>query len=138
LILFTLPQTDTLGFSFRPWKSAESIADGPAILKYLKETASEFGIDKKIRYNQMVSSADWNSQEAKWYVNIDIKDPSTAETVSTKQMSCKFLYFCAGYYSYAKGFQAELPGMEKFKGKFIHPQQWPRGFDYSGKKVSSL
>src|SRR5665213_528551 len=29
----------TLGFSFRPWKEAKAIADGPSILNYLRETA---------------------------------------------------------------------------------------------------
>src|SRR6476620_10555711 len=29
----------TLGFSFRPWKEAKAIADGPSIKKYLAETA---------------------------------------------------------------------------------------------------
>ncbi|CAN5229067.1 hypothetical protein BH11ACT7_BH11ACT7_23880 [soil metagenome] len=30
----------TLGFRFKPWKSAKSIADGPSILAYLKEAAT--------------------------------------------------------------------------------------------------
>lgn len=29
----------TLGYSFKPWKEAKSIADGPSILNYLRETA---------------------------------------------------------------------------------------------------
>ena len=29
----------TLGYSFKPWKAEMSIADGPAILEYLNETA---------------------------------------------------------------------------------------------------
>lgn len=41
----------TLGYSFRPWKEAKAIADGPAILKYVRETAATFGIDQKIRFN---------------------------------------------------------------------------------------
>ena len=31
----------TLGYSFRPWTAAKSIADGPAILDYVRDTASE-------------------------------------------------------------------------------------------------
>ena len=33
----------TLGFRFKPWTAAKSIADGPSILRYLRETATEFG-----------------------------------------------------------------------------------------------
>src|SRR3954468_6230430 len=34
----------TLGYSFRPWKEAKAIADGPSILNYIQETPSEFGV----------------------------------------------------------------------------------------------
>ena len=33
----------TLGYSFRPWEEAKAIADGPAIRKYINDTASEYG-----------------------------------------------------------------------------------------------
>ena len=44
----------TLGYSFRPWTQPQAIADGPAILKYLRETAEAYGIDRKIRYGLKV------------------------------------------------------------------------------------
>jgi cation diffusion facilitator CzcD-associated flavoprotein CzcO len=47
----------TLGYSFRPWKAARAIADGPAILNYLRQTAQEWGIDRHIRFQQRVRSA---------------------------------------------------------------------------------
>lgn len=31
----------TLGYSFKPWNDAKAIADGPAILEYLRETVAE-------------------------------------------------------------------------------------------------
>ncbi|WP_039796419.1 NAD(P)-binding protein, partial [Nocardia araoensis] len=31
----------TLGYPFKPWRDAKSIADGPSILRYIAETASE-------------------------------------------------------------------------------------------------
>ena len=42
----------TLGYPLKPWKEAKAIADGPSILNYIRETASAFGIDEHIRYNQ--------------------------------------------------------------------------------------
>ena len=42
----------TFGFGFRPWESEDSIADGPAILKYLRETAVEYGVDQHIIYQR--------------------------------------------------------------------------------------
>src|SRR5579884_767699 len=40
----------TLGYSFRPWVAAKSIADGPSILGYIRETAAEYGVESHIRY----------------------------------------------------------------------------------------
>ncbi len=37
----------TLGYSFRPWTGAKAIADGPAILAYLRDTAREHGVDEE-------------------------------------------------------------------------------------------
>ena len=36
----------TLGYSFKPWREAKAIADGPSILDYVKETAAEYGVDR--------------------------------------------------------------------------------------------
>src|ERR1700692_1288720 len=58
----------TLGFSFRPWNEAKAIADGPAILKYVRETAATFGIDQQVRFNQRMQSAHWSSEEGLWTV----------------------------------------------------------------------
>ena len=35
----------TLGYRFRPWTAAKAIADGPSILRYVRDTATEAGID---------------------------------------------------------------------------------------------
>src|SRR3990170_8199289 len=44
----------TLGYSFKPWVHDKSIADGPSILEYLRETAAEHGVDRHIRYHHRV------------------------------------------------------------------------------------
>jgi monooxygenase len=120
----------TLGYSFRPWKQAKSIADGPAIRSYINETANDYGVRDAIRLNHRVVSADWASEEARWTVEVARTD--TGETV---QMTCSFLYACTGYYRYDEGFTPEFPGRERFKGEIIHPQHWPEGYDYSGKRL---
>ena len=56
----------TLGYNFKPWREAKSIADGPAIRKYVNETASEYDIARHIRFNHMVQTADWSSEDARW------------------------------------------------------------------------
>src|ERR1700730_7855903 len=49
----------TLGCPFRPGEDAKAIADGPTILSYVRNTASENGIDEKIRFHHRVVRAEW-------------------------------------------------------------------------------
>jgi cation diffusion facilitator CzcD-associated flavoprotein CzcO len=120
----------TLGFSFKPWTEAKSIADGPSILKYLKQTVSQFGIDKHIRYGQLVTKAQWSTDDAQWTVTSTNK-----ATGATNTYTCSFLFMCSGYYSYKKGHTPEFTGRERFKGAIVHPQEWPTDLDYAGKRV---
>ncbi|MEO6123822.1 MAG: NAD(P)/FAD-dependent oxidoreductase [Ilumatobacteraceae bacterium] len=118
----------TLGYSFKPWTEAKSIADGPAILQYLRDTAGEFGIDRHIRFGHRVASASWDTSTARWAV-------SATHDGSPVTMTCNFLFMCSGYYSYKAGYTPEFAGIEDFGGRIVHPQQWPEDLDYSGKQV---
>jgi monooxygenase len=120
----------TLGYSFKPWVGAKSIADGPSILSYVKDTASENGIDRHIRFNHRVVRADWSSDEAQWTVEAERTD--TGETV---RITAGFVFMCSGYYRYDQGYTPEFKGPEQFKGPIIHPQHWPEELDYTGKRV---
>jgi monooxygenase len=119
----------TLGYRFRPWTEAKSIADGESILDYVRATASEGGIDKQVRFGHRVVSASWSSEEARWTVTAQ-RDDGTEVT-----LSCGFLMNCSGYYRYDQGYTPEFPGIEDFQGKVIHPQHWPEEPDYEGKRV---
>ena len=120
----------TLGFSFHPWKEAQAIADGPSILKYLKETAQEYGIERHIRYQHKVISASWSSDDAEWTVEVE-----RGESKEKLRYTCNFFYLCSGYYRYDHGYTPNFPGQDAFRGQIIHPQKWPENLDYSGKRV---
>lgn len=120
----------TLGYRFKPWREAKAIADGPSILKYVKETADEYDVDKHIRFNHLAKKASWSTEDACWTVEAERKD--TGETV---RITCNFLFMNSGYYSYREGYTPEFNGVEDFKGKIVHPQKWPSDLDYKGKNV---
>src|SRR3954453_7992322 len=120
----------TLGYSFRPWTGEKSIADGPSILQYIKDTAAESGIDKRIRFNHRIVRADWSSADARWTITAERTD--TGETV---ELTCGFVFSCSGYYRYDQGYRPDFPGMDRFGGTIVHPQAWPDDLDYAGKKV---
>ncbi len=120
----------TLGFSFKPWTEAKAIADGPSIMKYLRETVREHGIERNIRFNTLVKKAEWSSESATWTITAQSSD-----TGEYHQYTCNFIHMCAGYYSYKEGFTPHFAGRENFRGTIVHPQEWPENLDYTGKKV---
>jgi len=120
----------TLGYNFKPWREAKAIADGPAIRRYVSETASENDIVEHIRFNHLVRGAAWDSDNATWTINADLADSGGQTSVS-----CNFLFMCGGYYNYEKAYDPQLPGMAEFKGTILHPQFWPEDTDYRGKRV---
>ncbi|MCW5907864.1 MAG: NAD(P)/FAD-dependent oxidoreductase [Chitinophagales bacterium] len=120
----------TLGFPFSPWENPKAIADGPAILQYIKDTAAKFGIDKKIQYNHKVTDANWSDEEKMWTLTI-----APNQNVSATTLKCKFLMMCSGYYDYENGYLPQFEGYNDFKGRIVHPQKWTEDIDYTNKKV---
>lgn len=120
----------TLGYAFRPWTDPSAIADGASILRYIRNTARDEGIDAHIRCNHRVKRATWSSQAACWSVDVE-RDPPAGITTLT----CNFLWICGGYYRYDHGYEPHFAGMEKFQGRLIHPQNWPADADYTAKQV---
>ncbi|HXP56166.1 MAG TPA: NAD(P)/FAD-dependent oxidoreductase [Streptosporangiaceae bacterium] len=149
----------TLGYRFRPWTGAKAIADGPSILRYVRDTAAEAGIDRHIRFGYRVTRAAWSSAEARWTVEATHQaaatgngtststdpngsapetTPASPATATTETFTCNFLLMCTGYYRYDHGYQADLPGIENFGGRVVHPQQWPEDLDYAGRQVAVI
>lgn len=120
----------TLGYSFRPWTAQKAIADGPSILEYIRETAREHGVEPKIRFGHRVKRASWSSERAAWAIEAE-----RAGSKETVRFTCSFLFMCAGYYDYEKGHTPEIEGMDRYRGRIVHPQKWTDDIDYRGKKV---
>jgi monooxygenase len=120
----------TLGYAFRPWKGAQAIARGDAILQYIRDTAAEEGIDTRIRFSHRVVSASWSTDEARWHVAARRTD--TGEVV---EVSCGFLFCCTGYYRYDHGYLPSFAGMDRFGGTIVHPQAWPEDLSCAGQNV---
>ena len=120
----------TLGYSFRPWTQAKAIADGPSILKYVRETAADNGIDRKIRFNHRAVRAAWSTPDARW--SVDVERGPGREPV---RFSCNFLFMCSGYYNYTAGYTPEFAGTADFTGRIVHPQHWPEDLDHTGRRV---
>ena len=120
----------TLGFSFRPWTDEKAFADGPTIRRYVEDTAAEFGIDRKIRFRHRLVAADWRAAEARWIATVEVGPER-----ERREIACRFLYLCTGYYDYAAGHQPTWPETDRFEGALVHPQAWPQDLDWTDKRV---
>src|SRR4051794_41983164 len=103
----------TLGYRFKPWSSDKAIADGPAILEYVRETAREAGIDRRIRYGHRGARASW--ADGRWAVGGG----------GFAGISCDFLYVGGGYYPHDGGYRAGVPGFDAFGGAGGAAPVWP-------------
>jgi monooxygenase len=120
----------TFGYSFKPWTNPKAIADGPSILQYVRDTATENGIEQHIRFQHKVTKAAWSSETATWAVDAE-RGPNAEPVVFT----CSFLFMCSGYYNYAGGYTPEFTGIEDFKGRIVHPQKWSNDVEFTNKRV---
>jgi monooxygenase len=119
----------TLGYRFRPWTDPTSIADGDAILRYIRETARDYGVDRHIRYQRRVLSLSWDGGQALWTAEVHRTDTGESEW-----LTADFVYSCTGYYRYDEGYTPDFPGTDRFGGTIVHPQHWPEDLDPAGKR----
>ncbi len=120
----------TLGYHFKPWKAAKAIADGPAILDYIRETASEHDVESRIRYEHQLVRAEWSSEDSAWTLSVRVGGEE-----ELRHIRCNFVLMCAGYYSYEHGHTPEFAGRDRFEGEVVHPQDWPDSLDYKDKRI---
>jgi monooxygenase len=123
----------TLGYAFAPWKDALTIADGPSILRYVRQTAAEYRVEERVRFNRRVVSAGYDSDDCTWTVQVESTDGS--DPPETTEMRCSFLLMCTGYYRYDEGYTPPFEGIDRYRGTVVHPQQWPEELDYAGRHV---
>ena len=121
----------TLGYSFKPWTEPKAIADGPKILNYVRETAVENGIDKKIRFNHSVKRASWSTADARWTVEAERRAGEGAP--ETVRFTCNFLFMCSGYYKYEEGYTPEFAGRCGFRRPHRASAEMARGSRLCGK-----
>jgi monooxygenase len=120
----------TLGYRFQPWVGDEALASGPSIRNYVRDTAQRYSVDRHVHYGHRVVRAGWSSADSRWTV-----EAVTGPDESIARWTCRFLYLCSGYYDYAAGHSPTWPGLDRYRGTLVHPQQWPEGLDYAGKRV---
>jgi cation diffusion facilitator CzcD-associated flavoprotein CzcO len=134
----------TLGYAFKPWRAHKAIADGPSILAYVREAAREHDVEKHVRFGHRLRRATWSSEAGCWTLTIERRfegaTGGSASTISieTTTLRARFLLMCSGYYRYDRGHAPAFEGMERFRGRLVHPQHWPEDLDFVGRRVAVI
>ena len=119
----------TFGYRFKPWTSAP-IATAAEIRSYMAEVIAENGLDPHIRYRHRIAQASWCSVTRQWTIAAVRTD--SGEAVS---LTANFLWMCQGYYRHSQGYTPEWKDMAAFKGRIVHPQDWPEDLVTEGREV---
>lgn len=118
----------TFRFPWRPWLEESAIASGASIMKYIKESAAEYGIDSHVQFHKKLTAANWSSDQQLWQLMVDADGEKEI-------YHSRFLVMGSGYYDYHNPRSTIIPGLENFKGTIVHPQFWPEDLDFANKKV---
>ena len=119
----------TFGYRFKPWRGAP-LATGEEILRYMGEVMEEYDLAPHIRYQHRITSASWSSDDRRWTVHITRTDTGEELRITTN-----FLWMCQGYYRHGQGYTPTWEGMDRFRGRIVHPQTWPDDLDLTDKRV---
>ncbi|MFN0314695.1 MAG: flavin-containing monooxygenase [Burkholderiales bacterium] len=119
----------TFGYRFKPWTGAP-IATAAEILRYMGEVIDENELGPHIRYRHRIEAARWSSEENLWTI-----DAIRTDSGEAARFTAHFLWMCQGYYRHSKGYTPQWEAMSAFKGRIVHPQEWPEDLQYAGKRV---
>lgn len=144
----------TFGYDFHPWLEDRSIAEGSAILDYIRSTAREYGVDRLIRFNQRVVAADWSPSTNAWSVTVErTAAPGAPSTIGAAastpgaepegsgeylELTATWLFTATGYYRYDRPHTPEFRDAEHFEGRIVHPQFWPEDLEVTGKRIAVI
>ena len=97
----------TFGYNFRPWTGGKVLADGPAIKRYVSDTAEDYDVTPHIRFGLAVTRAEWSTERACWTVTAERE--ATGEKLT---FTANFMIGCTGYYNYDAGYKPDFPDEE--------------------------
>ena len=109
------------------WEWSERYPGQAEIVRYMNYAADQLDLKKDIQFHTRVTGAAWDGDANVWRV----------ETEAEGEYTAPFLITAVGCLSAAN--VPDFPGLESFKGQWIHTGSWPHeGVDFSGKRVGLI
>lgn len=107
------------------WEWTERYPEQPEILRYLEHVAARHDLKRDIRFNTLVTGADFDEANNLWTVHTDKAGPVTT----------RYLITAVGTLSSTN--MPKFKGLERFKGTWYHTSRFPKeGVDFTGKRVA--
>ncbi|KAL9610230.1 MAG: hypothetical protein Q9167_005052 [Letrouitia subvulpina] len=119
----------SFGFAWRPWQGQKTIINGKSACRYICESAAAYGIDSKVQFYHKLVSANWSSYRQAWTLLVN-------KNGQRLFFHARFVILGTGYYDYDVALDSPIPGIQNFRGPVIHPQFWPKDFDYKGQYIT--
>ena len=114
----------TFNFALNPdWPRYFSYSSD--IQKYLLKVVEVFDLRKYMTFNTEVVKAEWHEDTAKWRVKLRQSIPGSSETREYDD-ECDVLLHITGILNNFKW--PKIPGIDTFKGRFIHTADWPNDY----------
>lgn len=112
-------------YSFAPNAEWSHVcASGPEILEYLKGIAKEYDLERDIKYNREVLTADYANGQ--WRI------------VTTKGNEGKFDAVLAAAGVLHHPAYPDIEGLDTFSGDAFHTARWPHDYSLKGKRVGVI
>ncbi|MDV2439862.1 NAD(P)/FAD-dependent oxidoreductase [Acinetobacter gerneri] len=120
-------QSHMYSLSFAPKKNwSKRYAEAPEIFSYIQDLVEEYDLDKFIKFNQEVISAQYDEIQTHWQIKLK----------SGKSVQSQFLVFASGPLHVPQ--IPKIKGIEHFKGEVFHSSAWNHDYDLTGKNVASI
>ncbi|EOD46289.1 putative cyclopentanone -monooxygenase protein [Neofusicoccum parvum UCRNP2] len=118
---FSLPEL------WSQWTWKERFPDWSQLQAYFAFVADKLDLRRDAQFNTTVTQAVFSDSDSRWTVRTD-----TGEVFRVK-----FLLLNVGFA--AKRYIPDFPGLDRFKGTWVHPSYWPKdGLDLAGKRVAVI
>ncbi|EPE35396.1 FAD/NAD(P)-binding protein [Glarea lozoyensis ATCC 20868] len=106
-------------------------AKAEEIERYLCDICRESDLGTSIKTSHVVKSAIWSEEESLWHLKVE-----NTESKELFDDFCHFLLDATGILNKWKW--PDIPGLNNFKGDLLHTANWPKDFEYSGKRVAVI
>jgi len=121
-------QSHLYSFSFAPnpeW--SRMFSPQPEIWSYLRKCTDQYGLRPFIRFNSEVQAAKWDEQAGVWRVQLS----------GGRELVANVLISGMGGLS-RPAYPIGVKGLESFRGKTFHSQDWDHDYDLKGKRVAVI